>query len=180
MRAYEPCTRGRAHARRRSPWTNEFVPPLRDGVVPSARLRAIEELANSAFDAYRAQYYDSGVSSTYLWDLEHDANFAACVLFRKDAMGISRDARGEGRWDALHVFEVKGGSKGSAVYKLTSTIMLSILTPDAGKMHVAGMITRQVQATRPPPPRGAAHVAVTAPNAPVSYTHLTLPTTPYV
>lgn len=37
----------------RSPWTNEFVPPLADGIKPSPRLRAIEELANSVFDSYR-------------------------------------------------------------------------------------------------------------------------------
>lgn len=39
----------------RSPWSNEFEPPLGDGegVVPSDRVRKMEIRANEAFDVYR-------------------------------------------------------------------------------------------------------------------------------
>lgn len=34
----------------RSPWSNEYDPPLEDGAVPSAKLRELEIQANQAFD----------------------------------------------------------------------------------------------------------------------------------
>lgn len=37
----------------RSPWSNEYDPPLADGTVPSAKLRKLEVQANDAFDTYR-------------------------------------------------------------------------------------------------------------------------------
>ena len=38
---------------RRSPWSNEYDPPLDDGTVPSPKLRKLEITANEAFDTYR-------------------------------------------------------------------------------------------------------------------------------
>ncbi len=88
----------------RSPWSNKYDPPLRDGAVPSAKLREIEVegmwcvrvsictltciclcahsnmTGNNVFDAYRDLYFDGGVSSMYAWDLE--AGFAAVVLIK--------------------------------------------------------------------------------------------------
>lgn len=42
----------------RSPWSNEFEPPLDDGegVVPSERVRKMEIKANEVFDIYRELY----------------------------------------------------------------------------------------------------------------------------
>ena len=40
----------------RSPWSNEYDPPLDDGTVPSAKLRKLEVTANDAFDTYREMY----------------------------------------------------------------------------------------------------------------------------
>lgn len=39
----------------RSPWSNEFDPPLGEGegVAPSERVRRMEVKANEAFDVYR-------------------------------------------------------------------------------------------------------------------------------
>lgn len=37
----------------RSPWTNQYEPPLEDGAMPSERLRKLEIEANNAFDQYR-------------------------------------------------------------------------------------------------------------------------------
>ena len=58
----------------RSPWTNSYDPPLDDGAMPSERLRKLEIDANTAFDQYREMYFEGGVSSVYLWDL--DSGFA--------------------------------------------------------------------------------------------------------
>ena len=40
----------------RSPWSNEYDPPLEDGTVPSSKLRKLEITANEAFDTYREMY----------------------------------------------------------------------------------------------------------------------------
>lgn len=90
----------------RSPWSNEYDPPLDDGTLPTAKLRKLETQANEAFDTYREmyaldlarwlprrimsftmyfhgrRYYEGGVSSVYLWDLE-EGGFAGVVLFKK-------------------------------------------------------------------------------------------------
>lgn len=39
--------------------------------MPSERLRKLEVDANHAFDQYREMYFEGGVSSVYLWDLDH-------------------------------------------------------------------------------------------------------------
>jgi hypothetical protein len=54
----------------RSPWSNTYFPPLEDGAVPTEKLRKIEIDANMAFDQYREMYFEGGVSSVYLWDLD--------------------------------------------------------------------------------------------------------------
>jgi len=43
----------------RSPWSNEYDPPLDDGTVPSVKLRKLEIAANEAFDTYREMYAPS-------------------------------------------------------------------------------------------------------------------------
>ena len=37
----------------RSPWSNEFEPPIQDSLTPSDRVRKMEVKANEAFDVYR-------------------------------------------------------------------------------------------------------------------------------
>lgn len=37
----------------RSPWSNEFDPPIQDGALPSDKVRKLEIAANDAFDVYR-------------------------------------------------------------------------------------------------------------------------------
>jgi capping protein beta len=73
----------------RSPWSNEFEPPIEDegdgedggAALPSERVRALEIKANEAFDVYRDLYYEGGISSVYFWDI--DEGFAGCVLLKK-------------------------------------------------------------------------------------------------
>ena len=82
--AYLLCDYNRDGDSYRSPWTNEYDPPLDDGVLPSQKLRTMESLANDIFDGYREMYYEGGAVSVYFWDLDEPA-FAACVLFKKGA-----------------------------------------------------------------------------------------------
>jgi len=72
----------------RSPWTNSYDPPLEDGAMPSERLRKLEVEANAAFDQYRELYFEGGVSSVYLWDL--DAGFAGVILIKKAGDGSKK------------------------------------------------------------------------------------------
>ncbi|KAK4047076.1 F-actin-capping protein subunit beta [Microbotryomycetes sp. JL201] len=80
-RQYLACDYNRDGDSYRSPWTNDYDPPLADGTQPSAKLRELEESINDAFDVYREQYYEGGVSSAYLWDV--DDGFAGVVLLKK-------------------------------------------------------------------------------------------------
>ncbi|GFQ66635.1 f-actin-capping protein subunit beta [Trichonephila clavata] len=134
----------------RSPWSNTYDPPLDDGAMPSDRLRKLEIDANEAFDQYREMYFEGGVSSVYLWDLEH--GFAGVILIKKAGDGSKKI---KGCWDSIHVVEVqtvlvskKEKSSGrSAHYKLTSTVMLWLQTNKSGSgtMNLGGSLTRQIE-----------------------------------
>ena len=52
-RDYLLCDYNRDGDSYRSPWSNEFDPPISDGTVPSEKVRKMEEKANEAFDIYR-------------------------------------------------------------------------------------------------------------------------------
>ncbi|KGL78447.1 F-actin-capping protein subunit beta isoforms 1 and 2, partial [Tinamus guttatus] len=126
----------------RSPWSNKYDPPLEDGAMPSARLRKLEVEANNAFDQYRDLYFEGGVSSVYLWDLDH--GFAGVILIKKAGDGSKKI---KGCWDSIHVVEVQEKSNGrTAHYKLTSTVMLWLQTnkTGSGTMNLGGSLTRQV------------------------------------
>ncbi|KAL8280121.1 hypothetical protein RQP46_007451 [Phenoliferia psychrophenolica] len=124
----------------RSPWTNQYDPSLADGTSPSAKLRALEVAMNEAFDVYRDVYFEGGVSSVYLWDL--DDGFAGVVLLKK-----SNDAKGaSATWDSVHVFEASERQR-VAHYKLTSTVMLYMVQgggPNStSEVALGGSMTRQ-------------------------------------
>ena len=111
--------------------------------MPSERLRKLEVEANSAFDQYRELYFEGGVSSVYLWDL--DTGFAGVILIKKAGDGSKKI---KGCWDSIHVVEVQEKSSGrSAHYKLTSTSMLWLQTNrvGSGTMNLGGSLTRQIE-----------------------------------
>ncbi|XP_019963205.1 F-actin-capping protein subunit beta isoform X2 [Paralichthys olivaceus] len=127
----------------RSPWSNKYEPPIEDGAMPSARLRKLEVEANNAFDQYRDLYFEGGVSSVYLWDLDH--GFAGVILIKKAGDGSKKI---KGCWDSIHVVEVQEKSSGrTAHYKLTSTVMLWLQTTKTGSgtMNLGGSLTRQME-----------------------------------
>lgn len=133
-REYLVCDYNREAESYRSPYSNEYDPMISDAYVPSEPLRALEVAANSAFDTYRELYFEGGLSSVYMWELND--GFACVVLIRKQVE--SEESRGE--WHSIHVFEVQERPEKIANYKLTSTIMLNCSIEE---MHLSGSITRQ-------------------------------------
>jgi capping protein beta len=131
----------------RSPWSNQYEPALEDGAMPSDKLRKLEMEVNNAFDQYREMYFEGGVSSVYLWDLDH--GFAGVILIKKAGDGSKKI---KGCWDSIHVVEVQEKSSGrSAHYKLTSTAMLWLQTnkQGSGSVNLGGSLTRQVESDAP-------------------------------
>jgi capping protein beta len=138
---YLVCDYNRDGDSYRSPWSNEYD-PLYEGTTPSSRLRKIEVSANEAFDTYREMYFEGGVSSVYLWDVE-DGGFAGVVLIKKVGDGARKM---KGAWDSIHVFESQDRGR-NAHYKLTSTVMLYMITNklDLGGLNLSGSMTRQAE-----------------------------------
>lgn len=154
-REYLACDYNRDGDSFRSPWSDAYDPPLpaADGIHPPAPLRTLEIVANEAFDTYRSQYYEGGISSVYVWDVpSRPAAFAAAVLLKKVSEGGG--ALRLGAWDAIHVLEVEeaeaeaedgAGAQRSALYKLTTTIILHLDTavPRLDEFVLSGNVTRQ-------------------------------------
>lgn len=158
-RDYLLCDYNRDGDSYRSPWSNQFDPPLLDdsgsmggigaggnegageGAVPSERVRKMEIKANEAFDIYRELYYEGGVSSVYFWNL--DDGFAGVVLLKKAA---TPGTSSEGTWDSIHVFEAIDRAR-MTHYKLTSTVILSLSSASSslGEMDLSGNMTRQIE-----------------------------------
>ncbi|KAJ3806053.1 F-actin-capping protein subunit beta [Lentinula lateritia] len=153
---YLACDYNRDGESYRSPWSNEYDPPLEDGTVPTPTLRKLEIAANDAFDTYREMYYEGGVSSVYLWDLD-DGGFAGVVLLKK-TMAPSASSEPSGSWDSIHVFETAERGR-QAHYKLTSTVMLQLTMKKKkdneadgkegwkrdGEVTLGGSMTRQTE-----------------------------------
>ncbi|KAK9323188.1 F-actin-capping protein subunit beta [Lipomyces orientalis] len=142
---YLTCDYNRDGDSFRSPWSNEYDPPLADGTVPSDAIRKLEITANDAFDIYRDLYYEGGLSSVYLWEL--DNGLAGVVLLKKVS---SETSKGQGDWDSIHVFEAQERGR-NAHYKLTSTIILNLVTSNKsiGTFDLGGNLTRQVEQDYP-------------------------------
>lgn len=129
-----------------SPWSNAYYPAMEDGFLPSPRLRALEIEANKLFDVYRRQYFEGGFSSVYFFDTEEgeDKAFGACFLIHKDVQ--KEKGLEKGWWDSIHVFEVSQEKKGLFLYKLTTTVMVSLGLSEAdkiGNVDLSGSMTKQ-------------------------------------
>ncbi|KAK4165782.1 F-actin-capping protein subunit beta [Cladorrhinum sp. PSN259] len=161
-RDYLLCDYNRDGDSYRSPWSNQFDPPLDEhgvggvgaggnegageGAVPGERVRKMEIKANEAFDVYRELYYEGGVSSVYFWNL--DDGFAGVVLLKKASP--QGDNTTSGVWDSIHVFEASERGRTSN-YRLTSTVILSLATKGSslGEVDLSGNMTRQVESDLP-------------------------------
>ncbi|KAK3716677.1 F-actin-capping protein subunit beta [Vermiconidia calcicola] len=151
-RDYLCCDYNRDGDSYRSPWSNEFEPPIEPedaaDLIPHGRVRRMEESLNAGFDVYRELYYEGGISSAYLWAL--DEGFAGVVLFKKASS--AGGSAGKGGWDSIHVLEVnESATKRSAHYKLTSTVILDLGMSSAAvdSLELAGNLTRQTQQDLP-------------------------------
>jgi capping protein beta len=137
----------------RSPWSNQYYPAIDDGFMPSSRLRQLELEANKIFDVYRKQYFDGGFSSVYFFETEKrdEKSFGSCFLIHKDVVDRAKGLE-KGWWDSIHVFEVTpGAGKNSFVYKLTTTVMVSMgLKEDRlGVVDLSGSMTKSEERKLP-------------------------------
>ncbi|KAG8506628.1 F-actin-capping protein subunit beta [Galemys pyrenaicus] len=111
------------------------------------------------------RYFEGGVSSVYLWDLDH--GFAGVILIKKAGDGSKKI---KGCWDSIHVVEVQEKSSGrTAHYKLTSTVMLWLQTNKSGSgtMNLGGSLTRQVRLGARGPARAMPPWGCTPPGGPL-------------
>jgi capping protein (actin filament) muscle Z-line, beta len=94
-----------------------------------------------------SRYYEGGISSVYMWDL--DDGIAGVVLFKKSIRSLILRklmiATSGAGWDSVHVFEAVDHAR-TASYKLTSTVMLHMTTTSntLGSLNLSGNLTRQV------------------------------------
>eukprot|EP00922_Rhytidocystis_sp_ex-Travisia-forbesii_P043913 GHVS01065480.1.p1 GENE.GHVS01065480.1~~GHVS01065480.1.p1 ORF type:complete len:326 (+),score=33.45 GHVS01065480.1:147-1124(+) len=122
----------------RSPWSNRYFsstttsPPLTAPTKLSDHLRKLEVEYNDVFDDYRHCYYDTGVSSVYLWDLPGSEGFAAAFCI---SHAVELDCA-KSSWSSVHVFDVlqKSGEAYSAGgltvnYRLRSKVLFSSSLP---------------------------------------------------
>lgn len=130
-REFLSCDHNRDADSHRSPWSNEYEPPLEDGQVPTPRLRKLEVALNDAFDTYRSLYFEGGVSSVYVWKL--DNGFCSAVLFKKVTEGTER----RGAWDSIHLVETYERGR-QAHYKITSTVLLYLLSSSPSSSETGG------------------------------------------
>jgi capping protein beta len=111
----------------------------------------MEEEANTLFDTYRELYYEGGISSVYLWDLEESGGFAGAFLIKKLVAAGDKYIK-NGSWDSIHIVEVQeqAGTPKKATYKLTTTVMLDmgIDNSELGNTNLAGSLTRQASSTK--------------------------------
>ncbi|CDZ98355.1 f-actin capping protein beta subunit [Phaffia rhodozyma] len=145
----------------RSPWSNEYQPPIEDPQKPAESLRLLEVSMNEAFDTYREMYFEGGVSSVFLWNVDEDKDkFAGVVLLKK--VLPSSPTTPSGSWDSIHVFEAH--ERGRTVsYKLTSTVMLELVAgtevdPKGGSVELAGSLTRQTEQDNCPLSSPTSHI----------------------
>lgn len=145
------CDYNRDGDSHRSPWCNEYFPPLNDALYPSKKLRDLEIEANALLEVYRKLYFDVGYSSAYFFqtDEKDDENFGACFLIHKDIEDLDKGMR-KGWWDSTHVFEVTKATGKSYTYKLTTTVMISmeLVTDKIGNVDLSGLRNQQDTRTK--------------------------------
>mmetsp|Transcript_86310 Transcript_86310/g.180596 ORF Transcript_86310/g.180596 Transcript_86310/m.180596 type:complete len:321 (+) Transcript_86310:66-1028(+) len=122
----------------RSPWSNKYYPAPKGGDAeeerlnrPSERLRLLEQSFNEVFDAYKTGYFEGGVSSVYLWDM--DEGFGGAFLIHKEI--AASPGLNSGVWDSIHIVEARESASQSNLteYRLTSTVRTFLQAVDSTK-----------------------------------------------
>lgn len=143
----------------RSPWTNEYVPELEDGLKPAADLRKLELDFNAIFDVYRRQYFAGGVSTVILWTNQDaqgkhksmNEEFHAAFLVQKDVteMGKKSEESEEkwdvkGSWSSTHLVAcTKTKERNQFQYKITSVVTIDLQfagDDQLGPTHICGCV----------------------------------------
>ncbi|KAH0787726.1 F-actin-capping protein subunit beta [Histomonas meleagridis] len=134
----------------RSPISNKYFPPLPDGQQIPDRLRKMEIKANTAFNAYRHLYFQGGICSVYLWDIE-DKLFGFGVFIKNIIDTKLRSGeRIKGVIDCSDVIEVDESSS-NATYTLTSSVLMHV-SIDIGltkPLSIGGSTADRKVATKP-------------------------------
>jgi len=152
-RAFILCDHNRDGDSHRSPWSNDFFPPLDEGLKPSRRLRDLEVHMNEVFDCYRDLYYGRGsVSSVYLWDKGSEAevstSFAGVFLIKNEVSDDPQTNRGY--WNSVHVLDVGPVVDCKVLYKISTTVMVSMKPSEMqaiGDTNISGSMTKQIEMT---------------------------------
>jgi len=139
----------------RSPWSNTYFPEADgDALFPSKYLRDLEQDANNLFDVYRKLYFEGGsFSSVYFFNIEGSSDetkgFGSCWLIHKDVDAKAGSLK-NGWWDSTHVFQVNQVKNDTFEYKLTSTVMISMVMEDdkMGSCDLSGSMNKQKSETK--------------------------------
>ena len=103
-REFLKCEYNRDGDSYRSPWSNKYFPEAsEEAVYPSSDLLQLEQKFNDVFSRYAMLYFDSALTSVYLFDTEYEG-FGGCFLIKK-ACDPSQGVQ-EGTWDSIHVLTV--------------------------------------------------------------------------
>lgn len=174
-REYLICEYNRDGDSYRSPWSNEYEPPLPEGTEGlrlSTQLRQLELAANEAFTTYRMLYYDGGISSVYVWQVPPPPNlgeqsilesFMMAILIKKLVKEAEEEGINDAAWDSMHVVEVTvtmphnisetsnsaatTTARRQAHYKLTTTITVHLDSEEErlDNFILSGNVTRQIE-----------------------------------
>lgn len=147
---YVTCEFNRDMDSYRSPLSNKYYPPLPDGQPIPDRLRRIEIRANNAFNAYKHLYFNGGICSVYLWEIEE--NIFGFGVFIKNIMDtkLRSGEKINGVIDCSDVVEVDESGP-EATYTLTSSALMNI-SIDIGlsqPLTIGGSTSDRVECTRP-------------------------------
>jgi capping protein beta len=137
----------------RSPFSDTYVPPLSgdDQHLPIA-LATFESHSNEVWDAYTQLYYGKeALGSVYVKEVAN-ASFLACFLVQKTVDGDERLA--EGQWNSAHIVHVGNVSKGTVMFRISSTISIA-MDPTSGTC-VSAQVTRETEEQRKVSDRPAA------------------------
>lgn len=164
-RKYIKCDYNRDGDSYRSPFSNEYYPPLEGGFQISQKLRDIETLAQSTFQVYLEQYFRTGTISIYCWPPNEDEisnsqeKFNVGVFIKKDLnntllndksmLNDGKGTRVDGSINCSDVFEVTQISGNTYQYDLISSVLLflDIDTNLGVPLRIAGNSSHQSQRT---------------------------------
>jgi capping protein beta len=148
---YVICDYNRDGDAYRSPWSNTYFNPEdgaeTDGFSLSPELRTLEQEANIIFDAYREQYFSTGLSSVYFFDCD-EPTFGAAFLIHKEVPAV--DTLKKGVWDSSHIFDVTPVGTDEYQYTLTSTVLIAMNLNESstGDVDLSGSMTMQTTKTK--------------------------------